>query len=72
VAEKDDTQVTRWGSLSCEAAIKFSIHSQLALGDPQRVTKQTKPLLKLRDSSTVVLDATAEGEYAEFGSTVVR
>jgi len=26
----------------------------------------------LRDSSTVVLNATAEGEYAEFGFLVVR
>src|SRR5690349_10350643 len=36
-AELEDTQVPWEGSLVCEAAIKLSSHSQLALWDPQRV-----------------------------------
>jgi hypothetical protein len=51
---------------------EFSIHSQLALWDPQCVEQTELAVMKLRESSTVMLNATAEGEYAESGFIVVR
>jgi hypothetical protein len=51
---------------------EFSIHSQLALWDPQRVELTELAVAKLRESSTVMLNAAAEGEYPEFGLSVVR
>ena len=62
-----NTHRTRWGSLSWEAAISCQITLNSTLQDFTARRTNTLRRFKLRQLSTVVLIATAEGEYAEFG-----